>query len=158
MIFKKQKKLNKILLLIFLIICLLTACKIQKEVKVNRIIKGINVDDFSNYIYSNDTNSVYITQKDTFIVRSISEYDNKGNLIKFSIYKSEGVIEYSIEELMKDTSLFKFTGGKSMKNWQFIDDITISNNIDTLKIETSKNTHSKNILINIKGNYITIFE
>lgn len=129
----------------------------QKEMKVYRIIKGVLVEDFYNYTFSNDPNSVYFTEKDTVFVRNISEYDNMGNLIKFSTHKSEGVIEYSIDDLMKDTLLFQFTGGKSVKKWQFIDNETITNDTDTLKIETTKNSLGMNILINIKGSSITIF-
>jgi hypothetical protein len=36
--------------------------------------------------------------------------------------------------------LFQFTGGESVKDWKFIDSNKISNQIDTLEIETAKKT------------------
>jgi hypothetical protein len=131
---------------------------VQKEMKVYRIIKGVFVEKFHNYTFSNDPNSVYFTEKDTISVRNISEYDDTGNLIKFSVHKPEGVLEYSIDDLMKDTLLFQSTGGKSVKDWRFIENNKITNNVDTLEIETAQNNFGMNILINRKGNSITIFE
>jgi hypothetical protein len=125
--------------------------------QIKRIIEGIVVEDFYNYVFGDDPNSVYIAGKDTVSVRYISEYDNTGSLIKFSIHKPEGVLEYSIEELKEDTLLFNYTSGKSVKDWKLSNN-NINNNTDILKVETTKNQFGMSILINRKGNKITIFE
>jgi hypothetical protein len=126
--------------------------------RVHKIIKGIFVEDFYDYTFSNDPNSLYFTEKGAIFVRNVSEYDDTGNLIKFSVYKSEGVLEYSIDDLMKDTLLFQFTSGGSVKDLVFIDNNNIAYNRDTLKIETTKNYLGLNVYINRKGSSITIFE
>lgn len=158
MIIQKLKKSDKIFLYTLFIVYLLTSCNTQKEIKVHRIIKGVLVENFHNYTFNNDLSSVYFTEKDTISVRHISEYDDTENLIKYSIYKSEGVLEYSIDNLMKDTLLFQATEGKSAKDWKFIKNNIITNNKDTLEIENVKNNLGMDILIYRKGNSITIFE
>jgi hypothetical protein len=125
--------------------------------QIKRIIKGVIVENINNYTFSEYPNSVYIAGKDTVSVRYISEYDNTGSLIKFSIHKPEGILEYSIEKLKEDTLLFNYTGGKSVRDWKLIDN-NITNNTDILKVETTKNEFGMNILINRKGNNVTIFE
>jgi hypothetical protein len=125
--------------------------------QIKRIIKGVIVENLNSYTFSDNPNSVYIAGKDTVSVRYISEYDNTGNLITFSIHKPEGTLEYSIEELQKDTLLFNYTGGKMVKDWKLIDN-NINNNTDILEVETTKNKFGMSILINRKGNEITIFE
>ena len=154
---QKLKLLSKISC-ILLIVYLLISCEIQKGMQVKRIIKGVLVEGFHNYSFCDDINSVYFIGKDTISVHSISEYDDTGNLTKFSVYKPEGVLEYLIDDLMEDTLMFQFSGGKSVKDWKIIGNNNITNNIDTLKIETTKNNLGMNILINRKGNKITIFE
>ena len=148
---------GKRLFIILLFICLLFSCNVQKNMQIKRIIKGVIVENLNNYTFSEVPNSVYIAGKDTVSVRYISEYDNTGSLVKFSIHKPEGILEYSIEELKKDTLLFNYTGGKSVKNWKLIDN-HINNNTDTLKVEITKNNVGMSIFINRKGNNITIFE
>jgi hypothetical protein len=125
--------------------------------QIKRIIRGVIVENFNNYTFSDDPNSVYIAGQDTVSVRYISEYDNTGSLIKFSIHEPEGILEYSIEELMTDTALFDYAGEKNVKNWKLIDN-NIINDTDILKVETTKNKFGMSILINRKGNNITIFE
>lgn len=156
MIIRKQKKFHNISY-ILLFICLLLSCNVQKNMQIKRIIRGVIVENLENYTFSDDPNFVYIAGKDTVSVRYISEYDNAGSLIKFSIHKPEGTLEYSIEELKEDTLLFNYTGGKSVKDWKLIDN-NIINNTDILKVETTKNKSGMSILINRKGNIITIFE
>lgn len=156
MIIRKQKKFHNISY-ILLFICLLLSCNVQKNMQIKRIIRGVIVENLENYTFSDDPNFVYIAGKDTVSVRYISEYDNAGSLIKFSIHKPEGTLEYSIEELKEDTLLFNYTGGKSVKDWKLIDN-NIINNTDILKVETTKNKSGMSILINRKGNNITIFE
>ena len=116
------------------------------------------MEDFFNYSFCYDPNSVYFIANDTISVRSISEYDDTGNLTKFLIYKPNGVLEYSNNELMRDTLLFQSIGGKSVKDWKFIENNKITNNMDTLEIETTNNNLGINILINRNDNSITIFE
>lgn len=156
MIIRKQKKFHNISY-ILLFICLLLSCNVQKNMQIKRIIKGVIVENLNSYTFSDNPNSVYIAGKDTVSVRYISEYDNTGNLITFSIHKPEGTLEYSIEELQKDTLLFNYTGGKMVKDWKLIDN-NINNNTDILEVETTKNKFGMSILINRKGNEITIFE
>ena len=156
MIIRKHSKYHKISY-ILLFVCILLSCNVQKNIQIKRIIKGVIVENFNNYIFSDDPNSVYIVGKDTVSVRYISEYDNIGELVKFSIHLPEGPLDYSIEELIADTALFKYTGGKSVKDWKFIDN-NIINNKDILKVETIKNEFGMNILINRKENSVTIFE
>jgi hypothetical protein len=65
---------------------------------------------------------------------------------------------YSIEELMVDTALFKYTGGKNVKDWRIVGNKKMANKIDTLEIEINENDFGKQILVNRKGDHITIFE
>jgi hypothetical protein len=67
-------------------------------------------------------------------------------------------LEYSIEELMADTALFKYTGGKNVKDWRLVSNNKIINKIDTLEIEINENSFGNQILVNRNGNHITIFE
>jgi len=138
------------------------ACKSEKENiengKIKRIISGIIVEEFHNYSFSDDTNSVYIVGGDTVSVRYISEYDSTGNIVRFSIHKPEGPLEYSLEELMADTALFKYTGGKNAKDWIFLSRMTITNKIDTLELRSHKDRFGNRIHEYRKGNNITIFE
>jgi hypothetical protein len=130
----------------------------QKKMEIKRIVEGVIVKNFHNYVFSYDPNSVYIAGKDTVSVRHISEYDNAGNIVRFLIHKPEGPLEYSIEELMADTALFKYTGGKNVKDWKFIDRNKIANKIDTLEIEISENSFNNQILVNRNKNRVKIFE
>lgn len=156
MIIQKLKKYNKISYTL-LFICLLLSCNVQKNMQIKRIIKGVVVENFYNYTFSDDPNSVYIAGKDTVSVRYISEYDNTGSLVKFSIYKPEGILEYSIDELKEDTLLFNYTVEKSVKDWKLIDN-KIAHNTDILEVENTKNKYGMSIFVNRKGNYITIIE
>jgi hypothetical protein len=129
----------------------------QKEIQIKRIIKGV-VGEYA-VIFNDDSNSIYIVGKDTISIRRISEYDNTGNIVKFSVYLSEGILEYSIEELMADTLLLNFsTAGRSVKDWKFVGNNKITNGTDTLRVKTRKNNFNKRILVNQKQNIITIFE
>jgi hypothetical protein len=126
--------------------------------EIKRIVEGVIVDNFHNYVFSDDPNSFYVAGKDIVSVRYISEYDNTGNIVRFSIHKPEGPLEYSIEELMTDTALFKYTGGKNVKDCILVGNNKIINKIDTLEIEIDENSFGNQILVNRKGNHITIFE
>jgi len=150
--------LDKVLLYNLLIVFLLLSCRAQKEIQIKRIIKGVIIENFHNYTFSNDPCSVYVIGKDIVSVRSISEYNNTGSLVKFSIYKPEGILVYSLKELEEDTLLIDLSGGRSVKVWKFIGNNEITNRIDTLKIKTAQNSFNKQILVNRKENTITIFE
>lgn len=115
------------------------------------------MENLNNYTFNDDPNSVYIAGKDTISVRYINEYDNTGSLVKFSILKPEGTLEYSIEELKADTLLFNYTSERNVKDWRLIDNNIITNT-NILKVETAKNKFGMSIFINRKGNNITIFE
>lgn len=133
----------------------LFSCNMQKEMNIKRIIIGFLVEE--NY-FCEDHELIYFTDTDTIAVRSVNEYDNAGNLIKYIRFASEDYLEYSIDDLMNDTLLLQLVGGKSAKVWKFIENNKITNNADTLEIETTKNNLGMNIFINRKGNSVTIFE
>lgn len=103
MIIRKHKKSDKILVCISSFICLFMSCNIGKELEVNRIIKGVFVNNVHGYTFCDEPNSIYSIGKDTIFICDISEYDRRGNLARFFVYKPEGVLEYSFYDLMKDT-------------------------------------------------------
>jgi hypothetical protein len=131
--------------------------------KIHKIIEGSFVENGRNYAYSDDTNSVYhLTERGGFVsIRDVIEYDSIGNLIKYSRYLPEGILEYSIDELKNDSLLLYSVGWENVKDWEFVGNNKIANNKDTLEIETIKNSFGVYVymyMANEEYRYVKIFE
>jgi hypothetical protein len=101
-----------------------------------------------------------MTEKDIISLRNMYEYDEKGNLTKYSWVGSEDILEHSIEELMRDRPLLKLAGGKKVGNWRFIGKNHITDNIKILKVGIIKNSFGADIIVHREKipNHIKIFE
>jgi hypothetical protein len=150
---QKQKQF-----LIFIIIAFLTfSCihKKEKPFKIKAILEGVYIEDYCLYAYSDD---FYSLNNDTFSLRSKIEYDMSNCLSFFVLYKPEGALEYTKDDVLNDPSLLYFTNGTYIQNWKNINDTLLFNGLDTLKVKSYINETGNKFMINWKDDDVIIFE
>jgi len=82
-----------------------TSCKTQiQERSVNSISMGIEVQ--TGYVFSPEA-EIKLNNK-IYSLRHKAEYDYKGNIVKLTIYKPEGKLEYDKHDLLKDSGLLQY--------------------------------------------------
>jgi hypothetical protein len=135
---------------------LIFSCDHSKEnsLKIKAIFEGVYIDNYCLYTYSND---FYSVNNDTFSLRTKIEYDTSGCLLSFVLYKPEGQLEYTKDDILKDSSLLQLTKGTYMQNWKNINN-TLFNGLDTLKVNSYTNENGNKVMINRKNDDVIIFE
>jgi hypothetical protein len=93
-------------------ICL--SCDSSQQNRIVEIYNFIPIE-LSNYKYSNSSN--LILGKEEFLIKEKAVYDNLGFIKKLFIYKSEGVVEYSKEELIMDMKILDYLKIPIKQNW-----------------------------------------
>ncbi|MHA4847190.1 hypothetical protein ACX0G7_23695 [Flavitalea antarctica] len=81
-----------------------TSCKNHiQERRIRLIFTGIEV--LPGYVYSPE--SEYKVNNKLYSLRDVAEYDPNGSIIKLTIFKPEGILEYDKDHLIKDSALLK---------------------------------------------------
>lgn len=146
---QQKKSISKTLF--FLLIFSVISCKGQDtEKKVISILSGIEVVS-SEYVYSEE--SVFKINDKEYSLRAKADYEN-GELIKIIIYKSEGVIEYSKDDILKDSAIATNYGLPTRQNWKFTKSKGLLKDNEVIKVKLSDD-----FIIEAKeGNNVLIYQ
>lgn len=145
-----QKKLSS-KILFFLLIFSVISCKGQDtEMKVISILSGIEVVN-SDYVYSEE--SVFKLKDKAYSLRAKADYEN-GELIKIIVYKSEGIIEYNKDDILKDSAIASNYGFPTKQNWKFTNSKGLIKDYEVIKAKLSDD-----FIIEIKeGSSVIIYQ
>ncbi len=106
-----------------------------------------------------DEDAKYYIGTDTLSEMSSVEYDKTGELLSITLFKSEGILKYTKDEVLKDLKLLDFVGAKYKQNWTFINDTLLVNESDTLNIEIIATERDRQVLLKRKeGKNVIAFE
>ncbi|MDR2651937.1 MAG: hypothetical protein LBC68_06435 [Prevotellaceae bacterium] len=133
----------------------MTSCNSDEKNPIKSILTGTYVEHYSSYEYSDD---FYIVNNDTISLRSKIKYDKSGNLLNLILYKPEGALNYTNDNVLNDMSLLQFACGNYIQTWNIVNDTLLINDIKSLKVQTHYKQNGEKIMISMNDNQITIFE
>lgn len=141
--------------IILLLLGAFYSCKQDSSTSLNvkTILRGVKINTIS-YQYSNCEESVCISNSDTISLRNKAEYNTQGMLTIFTIFKSEGALQYSRDDVLNDTALLCNTHIELENKWRFICDTVITNEKDTLIVKAVAENAVKSRI----NNQVIIFE
>jgi hypothetical protein len=143
-----------------IVIVLFSCCQAQKseQLSVSKVLKGMLIENGQQYQFA-DEDAKYNIATDTLSLMSSVEYDKTGELLSITLFKSEGILKYTKDEVLKDLKLLDFVGAKYKQNWTLINDTLLVNESDTLNIEIIVTERDRKVLLNRKeGKNIIAFE
>jgi len=133
MSFQKQKSLTSAFFTFIVLVFSTVSCDMKEERRsVQEIINGLQLEDGSSYIYSEE--SLIELGKEKYSLRKKAIYDLRGNLMKIEIYKPEGILSYTKEEILQDSILFELLGFPLKQSWYFQDNKLVKENNKTIKV------------------------
>lgn len=140
----RKYAVNFLLISLFSFIFISCANK-NKKYKIVEIFYGVEVVD-DGYIYSEGSN-FKVDENNKYSLRHKAIYGEDGIIIKFIIYKPEGILNYTNDDLIKDKKILVNFGIPFSQKWtymnnQLIDDngkyITKAKKIDKLLLMVKK--------------------
>lgn len=148
------KQFLKLISIAFFLI--LFSCRNQ-VVPIKRILKGSSLPNAHEFYYNEE--ALYILDSDTFFIRSAIEYDNFGILSGVTVYKTEGSLLYTKNDILNDQGLMLLLNIRSeVSDWKYIDNNIITNNVDTLHVKKIKAKNGDFFLLSKEKQKITIFK
>lgn len=155
MIILRQKQFLSLVALILLVCC---QAQNSRQIGVSKVLNGILIEQSQQYQFA-DEESKYLIGSDTILLRSTVEYDETEELIRLTLFKPEGALKYTKEEILKDMKLLDFVDVKYQQKWILANDTLLLVGADTLNIELIEVEKGREILLSRKGGKnITVFE
>lgn len=104
------------IILILLLFNIVNCMPEGDKLKISGIVNTVQVDG-KNYEYSEDShfeiNGLYYSK------RTEASYDDNGVLKLFTLYKSEGKLEYEKQDIDGDKAIIEFSGLPLKQGWAF---------------------------------------
>jgi len=114
---QKQRKFTRTVWF-FILLCVLACNTHKRKRNITSIFRGLEVT--AGYIHSPESELNIDDKK--YSLRDRADFDKSGNIFKLTIYKSDGNLEYSRDELLKETLLLKNIGLAVTQNWMYSSD------------------------------------
>lgn len=108
----KQSKFGRSVLF-FILLWILSCNTHSRKRNITSILRGTEVSSG----YNHSPKSEFKIDNKEYSLGVKADYDNSGNIYKLSIYKADGVLEYSRDELLKDTFILKNVDLNLHQNW-----------------------------------------
>jgi hypothetical protein len=126
------KKLINGLLFASLLVSFL-GCKGQNSIKVKELCIAIEVEN-DNYVHSES--SLFEIGSHIFSLRQKAIYDSDGMLEKLLVFKSDGILEYSRNDIQDDVRVIENAGLPNSQNWSYKDNSIIKDDGSQLRVES----------------------
>lgn len=125
------KKLTKRLLFTFFFINLL-GCEVQNSFRVKELCTAIEVD--SNFVHSES--SLFEMGSQIFSFRQKAIYDLTGMIEMLIVYKSDGIIEYSQNEIKEDMRIIENADLPGNQSWIYNNGNIIKGDSIQIRVES----------------------
>lgn len=154
MITPKQKLFLSIILMMLFYGC---QTPISEQIHVKRILKGTVVRNSQYYQFPEDAK--YVVGNDTLSLSSKVDYDKFGELVCLTLYKSEGPLNYSKEEVIKDMNLLNSVEERFKQIWYLVNDTLLVIEADTMNVNINKKANEIESFVYRKNdNCVVVFE
>ena len=129
-----NQKLSEIKVFLLAFLLILNCCsniEKQSKLKIKSIYSAVLLDEvFSNFEYSEESHFECGGVK--YSLRERIDYKVSGELQKLTVYKPEGILQYSYSELQKDTLLLNKKNSPILQKWTFYDNKLVIGPHDTI--------------------------
>lgn len=146
----QRTKIFKFFIIIIISSIALLCCKKKSKNTTLEIFKGYEIVN-ENYVYSEE--SIFKIKDKTYSLRNKVFYNNQGEVDKLLVYKSEGIIEYTKEEIMKDKLLLETVGLPLSLSWSYDEGILVINE-EKMKLKKVKD----NVLLGNDRNKVIFYK
>lgn len=110
---QRLKKLNKVLLsvsTIFILSC--SHCKVNK--RITSVFNCVVIDNGS-YVYSDE--AILRINGESYSLREKADYQTDGRIFSLTVFKPEGALVYSLNDILSDTAILENYGFPIQQNW-----------------------------------------
>ena len=131
---------------------LLTGGCHSQDYHVKEIFTGVKIEHES-YVYSEE--SLYSINDQSYSLRNKAIYDDSGRISKLFIYKSDGTLEYSADDLnlSTDKKILEITGFPFNQRWTYAENSIFDGDTKVAEVTMS----GENILMRANGNRVTFY-
>lgn len=112
---KHSIKFSIILFLSNLIACSSVS---YKKYRIVEIFNAVKIES-DNYVFSRES-TFNIDRRHKYSIRQKAIYDKEGVIEKFILYKPEGIIAYSKENIIQDKRLLEYSGFPFIQKWFYV--------------------------------------